>query len=120
MNPLYPIARLGRLAWLAGLIVLLVGVRAGPLLAQAACNNPELEQNFSRQLREINFRIRERQEKIERMLADPSVPEEQIRLMAAELSNWRTRREQLAIAYILKQRHSDCPLPQFPGIRKER
>lgn len=80
------------------------------------CVRPEVEQSFRRQLWGINSRIKAKQRQLERMFADPTTSEEQIKIAAEELLSWKTRRDQLAIEYILRQRRDECPVPSFSNM----
>ncbi|MBW4698675.1 MAG: hypothetical protein KME03_12415 [Aphanocapsa lilacina HA4352-LM1] len=98
-----------------GCLVLLLG-HALPVSAQHACNRSEFDQSFSRQFRTINTHIRTRQSQLEKMIADPSASEEQIKTMTSELISWKAKRDQVAIEYILRQRREECLSPSFSTI----
>ncbi|MBC8122357.1 MAG: hypothetical protein H7Y22_11025 [Gemmatimonadaceae bacterium] len=82
-----------------------------------------MERQFVQQFQVINRHIQSKQSELGRMIPDPVVSEEQIKSLSNEISTWRTKRDNVAIEYILvvrRMKRQDCqviPEPPSPYFR---
>lgn len=82
-----------------------------------------MERQFVQQFQVINRHIQTKQSELGRMIPDPEVSEEQIKSLSNEISTWRTKRDNVAIEYILvarRMKRQDCqavPEPPSPYFR---